>query len=528
MIKTIAYRLTGRARRLVARFRADRAGNVAMMFGLAAIPFFTMGGFAVDFSRAMMVKDRLGAALDATALAIGGQLGLSDEEIRTSANAYFNANYSADFIGVASPITIQSDSSTVTMSASATLDMIFAKLVSVDTMTVSASVEVKRETKGLEVALVLDTTGSMAGAKIAALKTAAADLIKILFGAEQFPEKLKVGVVPFSAAVRLHDPSVAVAKGWIDTTGQSSVAKLNFSSRYAWDIYAPLNGSARQSHQIRAKWLGCIEARPGGLEATDTAPTSASPDTRWVPFFAPDEPTITSSWGSSEPGSGNWANSYITNDSSTGDWAARLKSVTKYANANTTGQNRECYAQPILPLTNDRAAIEAKISALSANGYTHIPIGLGWGWRVLSPTEPYTEGVPYDQEDYNKALILMSDGANTVDRGNSRNNGTTSKPRAGSTYTAYGYLYQGRLGTTNATTAVTRMNTQTTDQCDAIKAAGIRVYTILLMEDDAATRTMMRNCASDPSLFFDTPSEAQLQAVFRAIGADLSNLRISR
>lgn len=495
----------------IGAFWRDRSGNVAMMFGLAAIPFFAFGGLAVDFSRAMMVKNRLGDALDATALAIGGQLGLSEEEVTASANAYFRANYPSGELGTVSNLNIQYEQAYVTISADATIDTLIVGLIGYPTMTVSSEVEVRREMKGLEVALVLDTTGSMSeGTKMPSLKQAANDLISILFGTSNFPEKVKVGIVPFAAAVKL-DPAVAVAGGWIDTTGTSSIAKDYYdNNRFAYQLYAPLTG-ARQSYQMSStrKWTGCTEARPNGLEATDTAPSASNPDSRWVAYLSPDEPD-----------SGGYSNNYLSDVTSSTAWETRLKYSAKYANANKADPYDGCGMQPVLPLTNDRAAIIARINALNPSGNTHIPIGLGWGWRLLSPTPPFTEGVAYNDPETSKALILMTDGVNTIS--------TTQSSTVKSTYSAYGYLYKARLGTTNGSTVISNMNAQVTTLCNNIKAQNIRVYTILLEENDTTVRNLLRNCATDPSLFYDNVTAAQLQQVFRVIGADLSNLRLAR
>lgn len=495
----------------IGAFWRDRRGNVAMMFGLAAIPFFAFGGLAVDYSRAMMIKNRLGDALDATALAIGGQLGLSQAEVTASANAYFKANYPDSALGATSQLQITYAQAYVTISATATVDTLIMGLIGEHQMTVSSSVEVRREMKGLEVALVLDTTGSMAeGTKMPSLKQAANDLISILFGSQNFPEKLKVGIVPFAAGVRI-DPTVAVNGGWIDTTGTSSIAKEYYdNNRFAYQIYAPLTG-ARQSYQMSAtrKWTGCTEARPNGLEATDTPPTAGNPDSRWVAYLSPDEPDT-----------GSYSNNYLSDVTTSSAWETRLKYSAKYANANKADPYEGCGMQPVLALTNDRAAILARIAALNPSGNTHIPIGLGWGWRVLSPGAPFTEGVQYNDPETNKALILMTDGVNTIS--------ATQSSTVKSTYSAYGYLYKARLGTTNSTTMITNMNAQVTTLCNNIKAVNIRVYTILLEENNSTVRTLLRNCATNPSLFYDNVSASQLQQVFRVIGADLSNLRLAR
>jgi len=506
--------------RRLSQFLRERSGNVAMLFGLAAIPFFAMGGMAVDFSRAMMVKNRLGTALDATALALGAQVGLNQQQVRAQAQAYFNANYPSRELGTPSALNINYAGNTVTISASASVPTVIIGLVGVDELDVQSSVEVTREMKGLEVALVLDTTGSMAeSGKMPALKAAAKDLLAILFGDQQNSTQLHIGVVPFAAAVRLNNPLAAVTAGWIDTGGLSTFARSNFDNgRYAYALYPPLNGATPAAYQLskNQQWRGCVEARPDGLEATDTPPmavvvTASDANTRWVPFLAPDEPD-------SGSGTSGWSNRYLS-DGVTGTWQARLMNSAKYAGVTNGGVNAQCAMQAILPLTGNRASIEAKIDALNPSGHTHIPIGLGWGWRVLSPTSPYTEGVAYNDAETSKALILMTDGVNTIPTNNSP---------AGSGYTAYGYLYQSRLGSTNANTAKANMDDQTAAQCEAIKDAGVRVYTILFMETDNTVRDLLRECATTPALFFDTPTTAQLKTVFRLIASDLSNLRVSK
>jgi hypothetical protein len=64
--------------------------------------------------------------------------------------------------------------------------------------------------------------------------------------------------------------------------------------------------------------------------------------------------------------------------------------------------------------------------------------------------------------------------------------------------------------------------------CENAKAAGIRVYTILLMENSTRAVDLMQGCATSPDLYFNSPSAAELQGVFNAIATDLSNLRVSR
>lgn len=97
-----------------------------------------------------------------------------------------------------------------------------------------------------------------------------------------------------------------------------------------------------------------------------------------------------------------------------------------------------------------------------------------------------------------------------------------------SDYTAHNYLIRAQIGTTGAGTAETQQDVRTTLVCQRAKDAGIRVYSILLQEDSGRAKKLMKDCATDASLYFESPSAADLNKVFVAIAQDLSNLRLSK
>ena len=195
-------RLWNAVRRLTG-FWGNRSGNIAMMFGIAAIPFFAFGGLAVDFSRAMMVKNRLAAALDATALAVGGQTGMTEAQLTASANAYFRANYGSAEIGRPSALRLTFADREVTVAADATVDTVIMGLIGFHEMSVSAEAQVVRSSNSLEIAMVLDVTGSMSGSRITDLRAAAADLVNIVVWDDQTDFTSKVALIPFSVGVNV-------------------------------------------------------------------------------------------------------------------------------------------------------------------------------------------------------------------------------------------------------------------------------------------------------------------------------------
>src|SRR5271169_3436812 len=94
MLHSIAAVIAG-LRRLIER----REGIVAIIFALCAIPIFIAAGMAIDIGRAYAVKVRLGAALDAAALAVGSEGSQTAAQLTTDLNNYFTANYPSTALG---------------------------------------------------------------------------------------------------------------------------------------------------------------------------------------------------------------------------------------------------------------------------------------------------------------------------------------------------------------------------------------------------------------------------------------------
>lgn len=482
----------------------DRAGNVALTFAIAAMPIMAAAGIGVDVSRAYLVRAQLTQALDAAGLAVAGAPGASDEYLATLAQDFFNANYSEAEMGVPGDLQLNVEGSVVTLSVSATLPTALLGIFGIDEMDVGSAVEVTRESKALEIVMVLDNTGSMGSSgKLDAMKDAATTLVNILFGEDPNTDKLHIGLVPFAAGVNVGTDFPTSA---LDMSGASSIHKENFkfsaqpSIDTLWDIYDEIDDRS---------WGGCVQTRPEPLDELDTPPSSG--DTLWVPWLAPDERS-----------SGYYNNYFSDADSSQGN-GKEQKDLSKYMGSHvgstSRGPNYGCTMRPLTPLTNDKDLLLSDINAMNASGVTHIPVGLAWGWRVISPEEPFAEGREYNDPDVDKAVILLTDGSNVL--------GTASNHNR-SRYTAYGYVRRGRLGTTDAGAAQDRLDPKTADICENIKDEGVRLYTITFKVSDTETQELMEECATSSALYFDSPSNEELETIFQAIARDLSNLRLSK
>lgn len=193
-------------RRVLARFGADRRGNVAMMFALAATVLIGFVGVALDFSRTITVRDAAQNALDAAALAaaeLQSRGGASNADLQRIAAAMIDANMTNAVPHACAPPVLRRDAATGRVSLDlacdtpTTLSALFGfpKL----SFTTGSTAEYAR-TK-LDVALMLDITGSMSGQKLRDLKDAAKLLVDTVVDPTGKSDDVRVALAPFSASV---------------------------------------------------------------------------------------------------------------------------------------------------------------------------------------------------------------------------------------------------------------------------------------------------------------------------------------
>ena len=102
-----------------------------------------------------------------------------------------------------SKIEVSQSGDQLTLSAKAVMQTKFMRIFGHDTVTVAATTTVDRTIRQMELALVLDNTGSMAGADVHAMQAAAKDLVNILYGSNDTNPNLYVAVVPFVSVVNI-------------------------------------------------------------------------------------------------------------------------------------------------------------------------------------------------------------------------------------------------------------------------------------------------------------------------------------
>jgi Flp pilus assembly protein TadG len=356
--------------------RLGRRGNIALITGLLAVPLVGMAGIAVDGARAWLLRSRLHTALDAAALAGARNINLPVNTRNAEVAAMFWTNFGMRQTGfipaqatgrewrgfldaptlLDMPVAV--DESTMRVPARATLDTTFARVLGFRTLTISAAAEARRADLGMEIALVLDVTGSMGsnktpsaigsvannGTNIDALRLAAGDLVNILYGNRETVPNLWVSVVPYTTTVNIAPQRT----DWLDA------------------------GSRDFTRYQPRSWMGCVEVRAATGNDQNDATWGIEP---FKPFFwASTRGKYTLRTGGAVPGDNDWAASLTGANPIT----EMYQDVRENNNA---GPNSGCPQAPILPLTASKAAVLGRILALRSTfkGGTMHNVGLQAG-----------------------------------------------------------------------------------------------------------------------------------------------------
>lgn len=569
-----------RIHRFTGVFIDERQGGVAIVFGIAFPVIAFLSLVVVDYSRASASRQAMQETLDAASLIVARSTAITSEAVDTVGDKAFAALLPShsNIIGVTpngqgriDAVTFSMDGGRIIGSATGQVAPIVSSLFLDGDMNIHATSEVLRTVNKLEIALVLDTTGSMeTNDRIGKLKIAANAFIDQMASAAARSTEtnpVKIAIVPFSTTVKVSAPiTLHGTPAYNDTTRSMTglPAWLDGRSR-AWDdntipnylTKVSFNNATRDRftflRQMKQPWGGCVEARRSPYDVRDTPPSTATSPTLeqtktlFTPYFWPDDPDAKASKKNGD--FGTFKNNYLTDlVYSTTDWKVPQRNDTKYnigsgsiktgtfslgsgyGAALTFGPNAGCAMQQLKRLSTDFASLKTTVNGLVASGETNIPLGLMWGWHTLSPNAPFGDGVAYGTEKTQKIIVLMTDGDNTMNAPSNDND---------SHYHGYGYIWQDRLGTTSSSTGTrtTKLDERMTALCANLKNPllsanpdpdkKIVVYTVGVGVSENA-RSKLRACATATDYYYDVDSQAgNLSSAFSAIAGRIENLRIS-
>jgi Flp pilus assembly protein TadG len=269
-------RLLGVFARCLRGLREDECGAALVYFTVAIVPLLTVVGVAVDLGRIYLVKQELINAADAAAIAVGAQTNLTTDEANSLAQSFIKAHYPGNL----KSFNVSNAAAQVDVSVTAQVTMVFMQILNTQSVDVSAKASAVRPQGKLEIALVLDETGSMAGQRIADLKAAAKDLIDVVVWDNQSDDYYsKVAIVPYAAGVNVGTYAASV-RGSI-AGGTCLLPGCQFFQ------FVNISGQVHVN-QVST----CVSERTGLQAFTDAAPTVALVGSNY-PFTTGDCPTNT-------------------------------------------------------------------------------------------------------------------------------------------------------------------------------------------------------------------------------------------
>ena len=571
-----------RVREAVRRFARANEGNIAVIFTIALIPIISFIGAAIDYSRANNARSTMQAALDSTALMISKDLSsglITTAQIATQAQADFNALYTnpdAQAVSVTATYTANAGSmgSTVQVNGSAYINTDFMKLAGFPTIPFSSTSTTAWGNVKMRVALALDNTGSMAdNGKIAALRTAATNLVNQLSALAKNPGDVYISVIPFAKVINVGSSNSGAT--WIDWTdwqnpptqqpnngtyqaklpgnwaniGPGSTCPFTNNNSGFVCTSSPVNGSSTVSnvpssgtykgyicpsvdYNSHTLYNGCWTSTQTATQVTYCTGSSCSTNganstatcTGSGSGKVCKEYTFTHNWIANA--TNTWTGCITdrtqdfdtTGDAPTSNIAATLFPANQYYENGTAycNPNSSTQLEPIMPMTYNWSTLKTNIGAMQPTGGTDQAIGLAWAWQTLLQTGPVPAPAEDPNSTYNRVIILLSDGLNTEDRWPVNGNGNTQNNGA--------------------------IDARQQLLCDNLRNAkdanGNPMYTIYTIQVDTSTpadptSAILQSCASsnglpDTSKFFLLTNANQIVTTFNTIGTALSELRVAR
>lgn len=537
------------------RFHRREDGSL-LVFGLFLFAtFFLMSGMAVDLMRTENRRAALAQSLDRCAL--------NAAALRQTLNPTLVVQDCVERDGMLPFITdiIVTNGTgqrSVEVKGSIPVDTLFMDASGVEVIDVGGRSVAEQRATNIEIVMVLDVSGSMAGSKLTGLKTAAKNFVSTVLANNT--NKISIAIVPYNGQVNL-GPSLRTKFNVTHVPGLAATANVN-----------------------------CVDMPSSVYNSVGISRALAMPATGWADAYTTlgSFPTSYSTTGRAPTTSNVWCPPSTSN---------------------------------VVRLQDDNiAAMHTYIDNLTAIGATSINAGMKWGGAMLDPqfrsivNEYVQSGVipseftdrpfDYSKRDALKIVVLMTDGENFGDvrlndsyrtgnspifkgtDGNYSIRFTSGRPSAAGTneywvphrnsnagewrstswggttgtqgsqmtwqqvwqelnvsWTAW-HLYARALGTTSTTrntqyntwfnnfrsqrgtsSSTPEMDAEVASICGLTKQQGVLIYGIAFSAPARGVNTV-NGCASSEGHFFHSTNTSQLNAAFQAIATNITQLRL--
>jgi Flp pilus assembly protein TadG len=552
-------------------FVKNERGNLTMVFAFSLAAAVSFVGMTVDFGRGFATKAAIDRALDGAALAGGRKFDQTGnmEMAAAAARAYF---YKVLPRGVTASLTsVKADAhGNISMSAKTNIKTMFLGAVGIQTIGIKrdvASLAMDANAKKVEIALVMDVTGSMSqNQKLVTAKAAAKQLINTLMPAGVPAGNVRISVVPFSEYVNagsyapaatgvasVTTTTVACVKPQTVCTNVSNAGDGHSSRGHGWDHGNHGNQWGHGHGHNRCAGDSNDNSGSGSNNQGSNSQGGNQSSNNNDDFdshgydddgFDRDGYDDDGHDDSGHTRAQNGDTTVGTHQVCTTQQVQSTCTTTSYVNTcmaerlaasghayddaapstalfhaftTTSANNTNCTAPAaaFTPLTSDKTVLNAALDALSPAGYTGGHLGTAWGWYTLSDkwTSFWPAGSKPDANDpakVTKAVIVMTDGAYNVHYDNNyasvQEDNNNSNPAAGNG----------------------RSRDQAAAICTAMKAAGVQVFTVgLELGSDAASKTALQACASPANAqiaqhYYDVSSATNAQSGLTSVFSEIA------
>ena len=501
-------------RQKLARLR-EEGGAVAIMVAITLPVLVLMSGGAVDYAQSLAARTKLQTTVDAAMMATARHKASHPDLPEPVLRQYFRKLLKGQLSRRAKDLlklkdiefSLSTDQKLLSATVTASIDTHFLRLAGFDHFDIKASSKAKSTFSRTEVALVLDVSTSMKGARLKELKEAVKDFLNAVDeNIPNNPEAFKVSIVPFAQYVNVGKENRNAS--WIDVPPDGERSTCNFRVCNRW-----------QKGGEVCRWEGTPDGRHRRVCEWDD---NASICIGWRQWTCADNRFIYRDI--------HWEGCVGSRDYPLNirDDSYALYPVPGVMNYNRNTANDEmdfygyawsrnyCPSASILPLTSlkeGKAQIIGKIDSLDVTEWTYIPAGLVWGWRVLSHKEPFSQGADAQTAKRNnvrKIIVLMTDGEN------SRAPSINLKNSAYKDHSSGNRRYANRL---------------TRELCNNIKSINPEtgkpyadIITITFNIDSPRAKQLMKECASLGS--YDVKS-GQLKELFLTLAQEMVKLQLA-